>query len=89
MSDRIDWSDAPIAFTFLPILPPPPLCPHCGSEGGPAGHVRSKSKVEGDGSVSRQTICGECSAPFVVAAEPVPDDLRARVLAELMPVTGK
>ncbi len=54
------WHDAPYAFFRLPS------CPFCGSP----ERITVRSTRENDGSVTRRTICRQCSERYVLVLEP-------------------
>lgn len=57
---KIRWSEAPII--YLPI----PTCPGCGTIRKP--DIKHVDRA-GDGSFSRQCVCRECGARFVLVFE--------------------
>lgn len=54
------WSDAPLVFVEAIA------CPRCGS-GRP---ITVRSQTEADGSVSRKSICRQCSGRYIAVVEP-------------------
>lgn len=63
-----DWSTAPYVFLFVPE-PPPIVCPFCRLAGTP---IYVRSEKNGDGSVTRLSVCRGCSERFKLVVETAP-----------------
>jgi hypothetical protein len=59
MPEQVRWQDCPIVFVTLPA------CPYCGT----TGFITVRSEANGDGSVTRKSVCRRCSERFKLVIE--------------------
>lgn len=62
------WIGVPYVFVIVPE-PPPIVCPCCESTETP---IYVRTDQNGDGSVTRRSICRSCSERFKLVVETVP-----------------